>query len=391
MDIIYIFCERAVLRIPLFNYDKLVFSLLKAHGGAWDQANKHFLFSLDKVVNFGSILKGVPLVWVDENTSNPPKISGFLERQWNSTLMDTEKTEQQVARKITDTSITSSPEKFSDYWQAKLEEEMRARKYSKNTISSYIYFNRMLCRTMQKMPEEMRSEDVPCFLASVEKGKEYSAASINLAISSIKFFYKRVMKNDIGSDRKRPRQDKRNPIVLSKSEIDDIIASEKNIKHRLLLMIVYGSGLRVGEAVLLKKNNVDTRRKVINVVLGKGRKDRQTVLPEAVIPLLEIYYSKYDASSWMFPGYDPKKHLSIRSAQHICENVLKKANIEKDASLHSLRHSFATHLLENGTDIRYIQEFLGHTSIRTTERYTHVARRNMAKIKSPLDTLREGD
>jgi len=396
MDTVYIFCEHAVVRIPLFNYDKQLFSLLMEQGGAWDKSKNHFLFARDRAVNFGKILEGVPLVWVDENTSAQPKITGFLERQWENSA-NANKKEQQTVRKIQEIeknslkSITSLPEKFPEYWQVKLEAEMRSRKYSKHTIEAYIYFNRMLCRTMQKLPEEMQAEDIPFFLASIEKSKEYSAASVNLAISSIKYFYKRIMKNDIAAERKRPRQDKRLPIVLSKGEVDDTITAEKNIKHQLFLKVVYGCGLRVGEAVTLKPRNIDRRRKVLNVVQGKGRKDRQVVLPDTVIAMLDEYFRKYDISSWLFPGADPKQHLNIRTAQHIIKNALKRANIDKAASAHSFRHSFATHHLENGTAIRYIQESLGHSSIRTTERYTHVAQEKAVRIKSPLDTIKDRD
>jgi len=394
MEAIYIFCEQAVVRIPLFNYDKPLFDKLIEQGGAWDQSNKQFIFQRDKTANFEKVLKGIPLVWVDENTNSPPKITGFLERQWSG---KSEKTEQPQGYKIPDLSIaetksiTSMPEKFPDYWQVKLEEYMRSKKCSGYSIDVYTYFNKMLCRTMQKMPEEMKAEDITNFLAVVEKCKDYSAATLNLAISSFKLFYRYVLKSDICRERKRPRQDRRNPVVLSKKEVDDMITSKKNIKHRIILMIVYGSGLRVGEAVRLKKYNIDIHRKVVNVERGKGRKDRQTLLPEAVIPLLEIYYSKYDVSKWLFPGKVPEKHISIRTAQHVCKSVLKINNIEKKASIHTLRHSFATHLLESGIDIRYIKEFLGHTSIRTTERYLHVARDKAARIKSPLDTIKEGD
>jgi len=210
----------------------------------------------------------VPLIWVDENTSAPPKITGFLERQWNS--KENEKTEQKVE---------------------------------------------------QKIPEEMRKEDIRFFLASAEKNKDYSAASMNLAISAIKFFYKRVMENDIISERKRPRQDKRNPVVLSKGEIDDTITAERNFKHQLFIKVVYGCGLRVGEAVTLKPRNIDRRRKALNIVQGKGRKDRQVVLPDTVIAMLDTYFSKYDTSNWLFPGSDPKQHLSIRTAPN---TLLKK-------------------------------------------------------------------
>ena len=158
------------------------------------------------------------------------------------------------------------------------------------------------------------------------------------------------------------------------------------VKHRLLLMMVYASGLRVSEVVSLKKGDVDTDRKTINIKSGKWRRDRCTLISETVISALGDYYSRYNVTEWLFSGADPNTHLAKRSAQHIFERALKRANIEKAASIHSLRHSFATHLLEGGTDIRYIQELLGHASIMTTERYTHVAMRKKLSITSPPRT-----
>ena len=152
-------------------------------------------------------------------------------------------------------------------------------------------------------------------------------------------------------------------------------------------MTVYSSGLRVSEVVRLKRQDMDISRKVIIVTSGKGRKDRYTILSEKIIELLIDYYSQYDLKKWLFPGYDLTNHLSIRTAQRIFDNAIKKAKIKKDTSIHGLRHSFATHLLENGTDIRFIKELFGHTSIRTTERYTHVARHKISNIVSPLDTI----
>ena len=167
--------------------------------------------------------------------------------------------------------------------------------------------------------------------------------------------------------------------------------AETNIKHRLLLMMVYASGLRVSEVVSLKKRDVDIARETINIIDGKGRKDRNTLISETVINALEEYYTRYTVTDWLFSGADPGKHLSIRSAQHIFEHALKRVKIEKDATIHSLRYSFATHLLEGGTDIRYIQELLGHASILTTERYTHVAKRKVLSIRSPIDNIDKED
>jgi site-specific recombinase XerD len=260
-------------------------------------------------------------------------------------------------------------------------------KYSRHTRSLYLYFNRLLCNTIRKSPEEIQQEDITEFLAIIEKNKDYSAASMNLAISAIKFFYKRVLKNDIVKEQRRPRHDKRLPMVLSKEEIQKILALEKNPKHRLLLMLVYSSGLRVSEVVQLKKEHIDISRKVIYIKRGKGRKDRCTLLSEKAFRLFAEYCKTSDIQNWLFPGQPATSPLSIRSAQKIFEKAAFQANIHKEVSIHSLRHTFATHLLENGTDIRYIQDLLGHSSLRTTERYTHIAKGNILNIRSPLDTM----
>jgi site-specific recombinase XerD len=176
-------------------------------------------------------------------------------------------------------------------------------------------------------------------------------------------------------------------VVLSETELTQLLNAEKNPKHRLLLMIAYSSGLRVSEVVALKKEHVDLNRRALFVSAGKGRKDRYTLLSNRVIQFLKEYYALYTIEGWLFPGQTARYHLSIRSAQSIFEKALRNAGIQKDVSIHNLRHTFATHLLENGTDIKYIQELLGHTSIRTTERYTHVASRHSLRIQSPLDTM----
>ena len=199
------------------------------------------------------------------------------------------------------------------------------------------------------------------------------------------------MKRDTVREQKRPRQDKRLPVVFSKYEVKRMFDSETNPKHKNLLMMVYASGLRVSEVVNLRRKDIDFDRKVIRVVAGKGRKDRDTIMSDTVKETLKFYYTQYNITDWLFPGAYPNHHLSIRTAQHIFKNALKRARIEKRASIHSLRHSFATHLLESGYDITYIGELLGHRSINTTSRYTHVAKRKTLKITSPLDTIDQID
>ena len=329
---------------------------------------------------------------VKENSPKPLRVIGFLERPWEDKLINSFALKDEALNpshtiKRTTTHKASVPEVFQDYWKTKLETELRSRKYSPLTQRSYLYYNRLLCQTLQKSPEDINSEDITKFLAGMEKNREYSASSMNIIISAIKFFYKFVFRQEKINMQHRPRQDRRLPMVLSKMEIQKMLNMESNIKHRLLLTLAYSSGLRVSEVVFLKKEQIDTSRGVIYIKLGKGRKDRCTLLSEKAARLFSEYCTLFNIQTWLFPGQPETRHITIRSAQKIFVKAVKRAEINKEVSIHSLRHTFATHLLENGTDIRYIQTLLGHSSIRTTERYTHIARTSFLSIKSPLDTM----
>ena len=154
-------------------------------------------------------------------------------------------------------------------------------------------------------------------------------------------------------------------------------------------MLVYSAGLRVSEVVKLKVEDIDTQRKLIHVKGAKGRKDRYTILSEKALNILRNYFVEYNPKTWLFTGITPEKHISTRTIQAIFKQACKVTNIKKEASVHSLRRSFATHLLESGVDLRYIQELLGHKSSKTTEIYTHISNKDLIKIKSPLDNLLE--
>jgi site-specific recombinase XerD len=263
---------------------------------------------------------------------------------------------------------------------------MRARKYSLRTMRSYIHYNRDFCRVIRKVPDAVTEDDIKRYLAYLDKELDLSTSAMNLAISALKFFYAGILGKPVTGNLRRPRHDKRLPCVLSKAEINLMLDTEKNPKHRLLLMMAYSSGLRVSEVVALRKENIDFSRKTILVCAGKGRKDRYTLLSDRAAQFAREYCNLYAIESWLFPGQDHTGHLSIRSAQAIFEKALRNASIDKPVSIHSLRHTFATHLLENGIDIRYIRDLLGHSSLRTTERYAHVAHRGILGIRSPLDT-----
>jgi site-specific recombinase XerD len=398
MDVVYLFREAGGVRVPFTDYDPPLFRRFIFCGGRWDAVCRVFVFGCDADTGyFNKILPkissgadaDIPIVRVQENSGDQPQVSGFLEHPLEITPNEERRVKVEPVP-VSPFSFPVSPvlpEKFSEHWRAKLETELRSRKYSLQTRRAYIYYNRLICRTLQKPPEQIRSDDVTEFLAFMEKNKEYSASALNLAISAIKFFFKFILKKDEIGEKHRPHHDGRLPMVLSKEEISKIFSLEKNPKHRLLLMLVYSSGLRVSEVVALKKEHIDLSRKVIYIRLGKGRKDRSTLLSEKAAQYIIEYYKFFNIDKWVFPGQPADQPLSIRSAQHIFDKAVQRAAVPKKISIHGLRHTFATHLLESGTDIRYIQTLLGHASIRTTERYTHVARRSVLNIKSPLDTI----
>jgi site-specific recombinase XerD len=385
MEVVYLFHESQSIRIPFFDYDKNLFTkLISTRLGAWEQAMHQYRVPSKNYEKIRQLLSDMPRVEVKNDLTNSAEVSVYFgkNQEINTPIFyDTAPPDTEIC----------SLEYFSPELQKRIETELRSRKYSAKTRDAYIHYNQSLCRWLKKTPQSVSPEDIKRYLAYHEKEKQFSASTLNLALSAFKFFYKEILKRDIVTEQRRPRQDKRLPIVLSRSEIQTILEVETNPKHHLLLMLVYSSGLRVSEVVSLKRQDIDLKRKAIVITLGKGRKDRYTILSEQVTKYLGYYYSVTDIKTWLFPGANPGKPLSIRSAQSVCAQAIKKAGILKTASIHSLRHSFATHLLENGTDIRFIQELLGHATLRTTERYIHVARRKTLKITSPLDSPQTDD
>ena len=394
MEVVYFFCEPDSVRVPFFGYNQRLFGLLAARGGAWNKRRGEFVFAPNAdAEQLSQNLPGFPCVVVEEQAPVPIRVFGLLEYPWEETSVHFPREKSAISGEAFRLPALPIPgalppaDKFPEHWRLKLETELRSRKYSLRTQRMYMYYNRLLCATLHKTPEEIQADDITQFLAVVEKDREYSSSSMNLAISAIKFFYKGVVKKDILTEQRRPRHDSKLPLVLSKAEVGKILGREKNLKHRLLIMLAYSSGLRVSEVVNLKKEHIDISRGVISIKLGKGRKDRFTILSEKAADLITNYYAYHGIQSWIFPGQPSAKPLSMRSAQKIFEKAVHNAEISKKVSIHSLRHSFATHLLESGTDIRYIQALLGHSSIRTTERYTHIAQSSLLNIQSPLDSM----
>ena len=268
-----------------------------------------------------------------------------------------------------------------------LKRELLSRKYSYKTVKGYLYYNRDFLNFIRKEPSGINDSDIKDYLLYLAEEKQAATSTLNQAINALKFYYGSMLKKKFLYEIKRPRKDKKLPVVLSKEEVAKILSSVDNLKHKAILMLVYSAGLRVGEVVKLKPEDIDSKRMLIHIKGAKGRKDRYTLLSETALETLRQYWKKYKPEKWLFEGVRDGRYLSTRTVQAIFEQAKDKASITKDVSVHSLRHSFATHLLEGGTDLRYIQELLGHASSKTTEIYTHVSSKSLGKIKSPLDTL----
>jgi site-specific recombinase XerD len=208
---------------------------------------------------------------------------------------------------------------------------------------------------------------------------------VNIAVNALKFFYGNILKRDFLAELPRPKKDKKLPVILSKSEILQILARTRNIKHRAILSLIYSAGLRVSEVVRLKVCDIDSGRMVIHVKGAKRKKDRYTLLSKKALQHVRAYCKVYSPHDWLFAGYEGNKHIHVRSVEKLFLNARRKAGISKPVTVHSLRHSFATHFLECETNLRSIQALLGHKQSKTTEIYTHVNANMIAGITNPLD------
>lgn len=262
------------------------------------------------------------------------------------------------------------------------EAELRLRNYSPKTIKSYLHYLREYLAFQATRSSETDETAIKGFLLSLER-KGASAQTRNVCLSAVKFYYRDVIKAESPIEIRSAKRNRSLPVVLSRDEIGRMLSVTTNVKHRLMLALAYGAGLRVSEVVALKVQDLDLTEMTIHIKQAKGKKDRISVLPEKVADELwntVVGKSKYD---FVFPSEQGGK-LTTRTAQKVFERALARAGVKKDATFHSLRHSFATHLLENGVDVRYVQELLGHQNIRTTQGYTQVTNPGLKNIKSPL-------
>ena len=264
----------------------------------------------------------------------------------------------------------------------KAQRELKIKNYSPKTIKSYLYGLRKYFSFKSSDFTKLDQEDVRNFLLQCER-KHISPQSRNLFLNAIKFYYRNVQKDNQKIEIQSAKKPKSLPTVLSRSEVNRILESTKNAKHKLLLSLAYGAGLRVSEVVFLKVQDLDFEELTVHIKQAKGQKDRISVMPESLIDSLKNMVAGKEGNDFVFASERGGK-LTTRTAQKVFENALRTTGIKKNATFHSLRHSFATHLLENGNDVRYVQELLGHSNIRTTQIYTRVTNPKLKNIKSPL-------
>jgi integrase/recombinase XerD len=266
---------------------------------------------------------------------------------------------------------------------------MEHKRYSNASIQSYTdAVKRFLAFMHPKKAADIEAKDMVLFVHTYIIGNNYSFSYQNQIINGVKLFYKEVFHAKLDVEKlERPRRQYKLPNVLSKEEVKAILEAPTNKKHKIMLSLVYACGLRRGELLHIKPKDIDSKRKLLLIRNAKGRKDRIAPLSEKLIVLLREYYTMYKPKTWLFEGQEKGSKYSATSVQKILKLAISEAKIKKPVSLHWLRHSYATHLLEAGTDLRYIQEILGHKSSKTTEIYTHVSTKSIQQIKSPFDDL----
>ena len=265
-------------------------------------------------------------------------------------------------------------------------QDMQLRNFSTETQRSYLHYVSGLALHFNTCPSKLGLEDVRQYELNLIEERRLSPQSINCYLAAVKFLYINTLKMPFTSeDFPRQKVPTYLPVVLSRTEIEDFFEQVPGIQNRAVLMVCYGAGLRISEAVSLKISDIDSERMLIRVEQGKGAKDRYTLLGPRLLTVLRTYWKRYQSKLWLFPSMRRDHHVGASRIQQACRDAVKLAHLSRRITPHTLRHSFATHLLEGGTDIRVIQVLLGHSSIKTTAHYTAVSPRTIGVTMSPLD------
>lgn len=363
--------RRIALRFP---YDTALIAAAKQAGAQWSRSQRcwHLPNTPEHLRGIFQVFKG--LAWVE------PKALFAQARPASPP------TPRQPSSSLRPVPLNATQEAALAAMQRKLE----IARYSPRTIDAYLSaFRQLLLRFPGKHPNDIRTEDIETFQHELTTGRKVSNSYLNQIVNAVRYYYKDVL----GDAQRvtfieRPRKESKLPLVLSKAEVAAILKAHDNLKHKAMLSITYSGGLRLSEVLALRVDDLLFNRGLIRIRGAKGNKDRTTLLGRSTAILLRSYMAAYPSTGLLFTGPQGKPY-SARSLQKVFDQALHKAGITKPATLHTLRHSFATHLLEQGTDLRYIQALLGHASSKTTEIYTHVSTKYLQGIINPMDALDE--
>lgn len=354
----------------------------KLKGIKWSHSNKCWYLPLSKE-NYTAVTKAIN----SKAIVDASLLKQYLERKKETSII-----KENVRVKNKSSHINVMAYGISDKNLKELEiftNTLQLKAYSSSTIKTYKNeFYALLQLIKNKPVSSLTTEEIKRYLLYCINTLQLSENTIHSRLNALKFYFEQVLKKDkIFVEIPRPKKRMILPKVISEEKIIKGLLKIENVKHKALLMLAYSAGLRVSEIVALKITDIDSDRMQITINNAKGKKDRVVTLSKSILEILRTYFIAYKPNQWLFEGQYSNEHYSIRSAQIIFKDAYKNLQLPPQCSFHSLRHSYATHLLENGTDIRYIQQLLGHNDIKTTLRYTHVSNKVIGKIESPLDKI----
>jgi integrase/recombinase XerD len=370
-----------------FGYNPPLYNAVKSiPNRAWSQTLRRWHLpdtteskvELAKLTNMGITLRWADKIVIEPSGSMPEEINPADEIEKEETLKPSIK--EYCKKRESNDRYQGEIEKFNRY--------LTQRRYSPKTISTYTEGLNQFLKYTSKPVLEIENSDLERFSHDFIIKNRYSLSFQNQIINAVKLFFRSVYNAKFDVDAvERPRREHKLPNVLSKDEVKRIITAPTNIKHRAMLSLIYACGLRRSELLNLKPQDIDSKRGILLIRQAKGNKDRIAPISEKTVEMLRDYYKMFKPIEWLFEGNIKGERYSEESLQKILKIATNKAKVNKPVTLHWLRHSYATHLLESGTDLRYIQELLGHKSSKTTEIYTHVSTLSLQKIKSPFDNL----